>query len=60
MYTEVLAEDIGLKHLVLTMRATDRDEPGTPNSKIIYSLEGEGAGDFDIHPTRGIGLKSRF
>ena len=36
------------------MKASDRDEAGTVNSRITYSLHGPGADDFAIDSVRGI------
>lgn len=54
MYTKVIAEDVETGTLVLSMKASDRDEVGTPNSRITYRLEGEGADDFAIDSVRGM------
>ena len=53
LYTKVLAEDTETGTLVLSISASDRDESHMINSRIAYSLRGEGADDFAIDSVRG-------
>ena len=53
LYTKVLAEDTETGTLVLSISASDRDESNMINSRIAYSLRGEGADDFAIDSVRG-------
>lgn len=54
-----MSEDIEIGTPVLSIGASDRDEANMINSKITYSLRGEGAQDFAIDSIRGKSLTSK-
>ena len=53
-YTTSLREDASVNTVAFTVFATDADEPGNPNSIIVYSIEqGNVGGAFDIDSNSG-------
>ncbi|XP_064610099.1 protocadherin Fat 1-like isoform X2 [Liolophura sinensis] len=53
LYQKFVTEDVAPNHYVTPIIATDADEHGTRNARIKYSLEGEGAENFNIDEKTG-------
>lgn len=55
VYTAEVAEDVPVDWAVITVHATDRDQPGTKNSRISYTFEqgNDGNGSFYIEHATG-------
>lgn len=49
MYEASVSEDRDVDYSVITISATDADQPGTPNSQIFYTFEGGDDGDGSFH-----------
>ena len=54
-YETSIPEDSSTGTSVITVAATDRDQPGTPNSQVRYTFEGgdDGNGSFTIEESGG-------
>ena len=53
-YEALVPESLSLQSLIVTLMAVDLDQPGTPNSEIVFSItNGNGAGRFEVNATSG-------